>query len=337
MFFRAKSPLRISFGGGGTDTKLFAHDKGGCVLVAAIKRFAFGTLEPRSDQMVEIGSLDYGIALNYDISEPPPYNGELDLVKAAIKRFCSRDDNNGFRLFLHSNVPPGSGLGSSSAMTAVLVGLLKDYKNQILKPYEIADLTYKLEREDLKIAGGLQDQYATVFGGFNFIEFEKDEIIVGPLKIDKHILNELEYSLILCYTGGTRLSANIIEDQTDNYIKREKICIEALDRIKDITIEMKKYLLHGKLNDFGKSLDEEWQNKKKMSLKISTPQIDDMYEESRKSGAIGGKLLGAGGGGYLLLYCSYDKKHRIIERLKKMGGVMMDFAFENEGLQTWRV
>ncbi len=336
MLIRAKAPLRISFAGGGTDVPPYPDKEGGCVLSATINKYAYGTLQPREDSQISIESVDFGISVNYDVDEELIYDGKLDLVKAAIKKLGGQESD-GFGLFLHSDAPPGTGLGSSSAMMVALVGLLKEFKNMPLTDYEIAHLAYVIERKELGIKGGLQDQYAAAFGGFNFIEFLKDRVIVNPLKISQDVINELEHNLLLCYTGGTRLSARIIEDQVGRYERGEEETLEGLRQLKEITIEMKNALLQRKLNEFGELLRHAWENKKKLSSKITSPEIEEMYDEARKAGALGGKITGAGGGGYLLLYCSFEKKHKVAERLKKMGGTITDFAFESYGLQTWRV
>jgi len=336
MLIRAKAPLRISFAGGGTDVPPYPEKEGGCVLNATINKYAYGTLRPREDRQIRIESLDFGISVNYDVDQDLVYDGKLDLVKAAIKKLEGQDST-GFDLFLHSDAPPGTGLGCSSTVMVALVGLLKEFKNMPLTDYEVANLAYIIERKDLGIKGGLQDQYAATFGGFNFIEFSKDRVIVNPLKISQDVINELEHNLLLCYTGMTRLSAKIIDDQVGRYERGEKETLQAMRQLKEIATEMKNALLRRRLSKFGELLHHAWQSKKKMSSKITSPEIDQMYEEARKAGAIGGKITGAGGGGYILLYCQFEKKHKVAERLKKMGGTITDFAFDPYGLQTWRV
>lgn len=336
MLIRAKAPLRVSFAGGGTDVPPFPEKEGGCVLNATINKYAYGTLRPRKDGQISIESVDFGMSINYNVNQDLVYDGKLDLVKAAIKKLGGQEST-GFDLFLHSDAPPGTGLGSSSAMMVVLVGLLKEFKNMPLTDYEIAHLAYVIERKELGIKGGLQDQHAATFGGFNFIEFLKDRVIVNPLKISQDVINELEHNLLLCYTGGTRLSARIIEDQVSRYEREEEETLQGLRELKRITIEMKNALLRRRLNEFGELLHYAWENKKKLSSKITNPHIEEMYEEARKAGALGGKISGAGGGGYLLLYCSFEKKHKVAETLRKMGGTITDFAFDSYGLQTWRV
>ena len=214
---------------------------------------------------------------------------------------------------------------------------LKHWRRLPLTNYEIAELAYRVERVELGIKGGMQDQYAAVFGGFNFIEFNPGAVIVNPLRIDPEVLNELEYNLLLCYTGRTRLSANILSTQIDAYERHDPDVMSAMDEMKGITIELKNALLQGRLGDFGTLLDDAWIQKKRMADQITNPGIDALYEAARHAGAIGGKILGAGGGGYLLLYCEFDKKHLIAKELEELGGQVVKFAFEHSGLQTWEV
>ena len=336
MLIRAKAPLRISFAGGGTDVPPFPQQEGGCVLNATIDRYAYGTLRPRQDRQISVESLDFGMSVNYHIEDKLIYDGKLDLVKAAILNL-NVQDSTGFELFLHSDAPPGSGLGASSAMMVALVGLLKEFKNLPLTDYDIADLAYVIERKELGIHGGLQDQYAAAFGGFNYIEFLPDRVVVNPLKISQDVMNELQYNMVLCYTGQTRLSAGIIEDQVKRYESREAETVQALRELKSLTVEMKNALLRRKLDEFGALMHEEWQYKKKMSSKISNPSLDALYETARRYGSLGGKVSGAGGGGYMMFYCRYDKKHKLMEKLKELGCTITDFDFEPFGLQVWRV
>ncbi len=336
MIIRSKAPLRISFAGGGTDISPYVEERGGVVLSATIDKYAYGTLRSRADRNISVQSLDYDIVAKYHLDDDMNYDGELDLVKAVIKNM-----NNGYKhgleFFIHSDAPPGSGLGSSSTMVVALIGLLKHLQRLPATNYELAELAYKIERKDLDIKGGMQDQYAAVFGGFNFIEFGASAVIVNPLRIAPDILNELEYNLLLCYTGTTRLSANIIKSQIESYTSKNQNVLHAMDELKKITIELKNALLQGRLDNFGRLLHEAWLNKKQMARQITNPNIDALYQTAKENGALGGKILGAGGGGYLLLYCEFDKKHIIAEKLENLGGQIVEFTFDYHGLQTWEV
>jgi D-glycero-alpha-D-manno-heptose-7-phosphate kinase len=335
MEIRSRSPLRISFAGGGTDIEPYLSEKGGVVLSTTINRYSFGTLLPRTDQEIQVESLDVEKFARFMASQKLDFDGQLDLVKAVMRKF--EGWKQGFSLFLHSDAPPGSGLGSSSTMVVTILGLFRQWLNLPWSHYDIANLAYEIERVDLEIRGGKQDQYAAVFGGFNFIEFYHDGTIVNPLRIGNSILNELEYHLLLCYTGKTRLSANIIATQVDGYIKKKESSLHALDELKAITITMKNSLLQGKLNLFGELLHEAWIQKKQLAGAITNEKIDNLYHLAISKGALGGKILGAGGGGYLLLYCPYNRKHIVARELEKLGGQITPFSFENQGLATWKV
>ena len=336
MLIRAKAPLRISFAGGGTDVAPFPQQEGGAVLSATIDRYAWGTLRPRSDGGIIINSLHFGTSLAYSSRKDVVIDGEMDLVKAAIRKLTGVYDQ-GFDLFLHCDAPPGTGLGSSSAMMVVLVGLLKEWKGLSLTDYQVAELAHEVERVDLGIAGGMQDQYAAAFGGVNHIEFLRDKVVVNGLRVGPDILNELEYNLLLVDTGKVRLSSNIIADQVGRYERGEKESIKALREIKALTGEMKAALLRREWRHFGELLHEEWQHKKRMSDRISSPELDALYDLARASGAIGGKITGAGGGGYMLLFCEFDRKHQVSDAMRAKGCETREVALEPNGLQTWRV
>jgi D-glycero-alpha-D-manno-heptose-7-phosphate kinase len=218
-----------------------------------------------------------------------------------------------------------------------MIGMLREFKSLPLTDYETADLAYQIERKQLGIKGGMQDQYAATFGGFNLIEFHPDHVIVNPLRVNRDAANELEHNLLLCYTGKPRTTDGIIQDQIGRYEHNEEATINALRTQKSLAIEMKNALLQRRLDDFGVLLDTAWECKKQMSPKISNAHIDEMYAEARENGALGGKITGAGGGGYLLLYCTYEKKHKVAEAMRRMGGIPTEFSFEFHGLQTWRM
>lgn len=333
---RAKAPLRVSFAGGGTDVPPFPADEGGAVLSATINRYAYASLRPREDRQITMQSLDFGVSVDFGIDEPLLFDGRLDLIKAPVARFLDRDGH-GFDLFLHSSAPPGSGLGSSSAMVVTVVGLLQEHYRLALTDYEIAQLAYSLEREDLGIRGGLQDHYAATFGGFNFIEFEADHVVVNPLRVDVATINELEHNMLLCYTGRTRLADHIIDDQVDRYRREDAEATEGLRMQKRLAREMKDALLRKRLTEFGELLGEAWVQKRRMSPKIATPFIDEAYDVALRNGALGGKVTGAGGGGYMLFYCRFDNRHLVADALIKLGLSVTEFTFDTTGLTTWRV
>jgi len=332
---RARAPLRISFAGGGTDVPPFPATEGGCVLCATINRYAYGSLIPRSDRIVTIESVDFKTTAEMRLDHEILCDGSLDLIKAAIRRFGSRGTG-GYDLVLRSSAPPGSGLGSSSTMMVTLTGLLSEHYGKMLGDYQIADLAHAIERLDLGITGGMQDQYAATFGGFNFIEFT-NRVIVNPLRVRDETVHELELSLLLCFTGITRDSARVIEDQTRRAAAQAEDTLGGLRAQKELAIAMKAALLTGQLNEFGALLGEAWTEKKRMSPLISNERIDELYDLALLHGAMGGKLTGAGAGGYILLFCDFTKKHRVIDALEFAGADIVEFAFDTKGLTTWSV
>jgi len=336
MIIRAKAPLRISFAGGTTDMPSYYMQHGGAVLVSTINRYAFVTLSPRNDAHIQIQSLDFDFNVKYRIDEEPIFDGVLDLAKAAVRRLSSQANHAGLDLYLQSDAPAGSGLGGSASLATAILGALADYINIRLDRYEMAELAYAIERLDLGISGGKQDQYACVFGGFNLIEFSRDGVLVNPLRIPHQVLNDLEYHLMLCYTGKTRLSAGLIDRQEQHYREGRTETVEGLHSLHALSYAMKDALLRGRLGEFAELLDAAWVSKLKVSPEITDSHIDEMYETARRNGAVGGKLLGAGGGGYLLLFCEGGKKRRVREKLEELSGQFADFSFVDEGVQVWQ-
>ena len=349
-YYRSRAPLRISFAGGGTDVSPYADERGGLVLNATIDKYAYATLRETGTPQITIESLDYQMIQKFDLDQPLVYDGQLDLVKAAIRRLNGQDKNHaggseqinhlygrGFELLLHTDAPPGSGLGSSSALVVAIIGAFNQWLHLPLTTYEIAAMAYQIERVDLGIKGGRQDQFAAAFGGFNLMEFFGDHVVVNPLQIPSATLNELQYCLMLFYTGGTRLSARILDRQTEGYVQRRRQVVAAMDEVKRLTIETKNALLQGRLGVFGKLLHESWESKKKMADSITNPHIDELYSEARRLGALGGKISGAGGGGYMFLFCPEKSQSAISECLESMGSERVSFNFELTGLQTWEM
>ena len=339
---RSKAPLRISFAGGGTDVSPFPEERGGAVLNCAIDKYAYATLSARPDggSTTKVHSLDYNLSVQYNRPEDLTYNGELDLVKAALRNLRGGREAGteaALELYLHSDAPPGTGLGTSSTMAVALVGTFQEWLRETWTPYEVAEIAYRIERVELGIKGGRQDQYAAAFGGFNFMEFHGDRTIVNPLRIAPDVLNELTYRLLLCYTGTSHYSNDIIERQQRSYTEGRKATVEALEATKQLAIDMKNELLRGNIDEMGRLLDAGWQLKKQFTDGISNPQIDAFYERARAHGALGGKLTGAGGGGYILLFCDFEHRNEVARAVESSGGRVVEFAPEPHGLQTWTV
>ena len=331
-YYRARAPLRLSFCGGGTDVSPYPEEHGGCVLSATINHYAYASLRPRRDPKLTLASLDYDVIAKYEHAKRVKIDGTLDLLKAAVKALKVR---RGADLWTHSDAPPGSGLGASSTLMVALLAVLREWLKLDLSPYDLAELAFRVERVDLKLAGGRQDQYAASFGGFNFIEFGRDGTVVTPLRLRRDTLEELEYRLLLCYMGRTRQSAHIIERQTKGYTSGNKDTVDALHALKLQTAEMKRALLLGHVDGLGELLHQAWLHKKKLAEGISNPHVDRMYAVARKEGALGGKMTGAGGGGYFLFLTRFDRKHRVASALEKRGGQVVPFQFEARGLRTW--
>jgi D-glycero-alpha-D-manno-heptose-7-phosphate kinase len=332
LYVRARAPLRLSFCGGGTDVSPYPEEHGGVVLSATINQYAYASLRPRRDSRLTLASLDYDIVARYDHPRRMRFDGQLDLIKAVVKAMKVR---RGADLWVHSDAPPGSGLGSSSTLVVALLGVLKEWLARPMESYEIAELAYRIERVDMKLSGGRQDQYAAAFGGFNFIEFFGAQTVVTPLRIRREVLQELEYRLLLCYMGQTRASAHIIDRQTRSYREGRRPVVAALHRLKSETQEMKRALLLGDVDGIGELLHQAWENKKQLDEGISTGRVDRLYQIARRAGAIGGKMPGAGGGGYFLFLTRFDRKHRVAAALEQHGGQVVPFQFESRGLMSW--
>ncbi len=333
---RARAPLRISFGGGGTDVAPYETERGSHVLNATINRYAYVTLVPNDGGTIRLQSLDYGDVVTYAVEDDtPPFNYQMDLAKGVIRRLEVDRLRTGFDLYTHTDCPPGSGLGASSTMVVALIGAFERWLQRGLTPYEIARLAFEIEREDLGIKGGKQDQYAATFGGFNFMEFQGDYALVNPLRLLPEWTGELEYSLVLAYTGQSRFSSDIIAEQIDHYRRGHDASIQAMDRTKALASEMKKALLTGAFRAFGELLHEAWLVKKQMAGKITTPQIDALYEAARAGGALGGKVSGAGGGGFMFFFTAFDRRHHVVEALEALGAQVVHFGFTDTGMQTW--
>ena len=331
---RAKSPLRISFTGGGTDVPAWYKQHGGAVLSSTINRYAYVTLYPREDREIHIRSLDVGYSFKYHLDEEPIYDGTMDLAKMAIRRLGIAS---GINIDVRSDAPAGSGLGGSSALTSALLGVLAEFRGVTCTRQQMAELNYTIEREDLAISGGKQDQYATAYGGFNCIKFQDNITALEPLELDPGIVNDLEAHLLMYYTGQVRTTGNLIDRQVDLLKQGRVSTIDGMKRLYEMVFEMRDALMVGDLDRFGYLMHESYVNKKRMNPYITEgTEIDLIYERAREAGALGGKLPGAGGGGYLILYCPTDRQQQVRSKLDAMGGVFTDFGFDTKGLQVWR-
>lgn len=311
----------------------YASRKGGIVFNSTINRYAYCSVVPNGTGSLSIRSLDYGTFEAPLDGGPLRYDGNLDLVKAVSNHFDIRE---GFDVFLHSEAPPGSGLGGSSTVIVSILKAVTDWQGIEMSKCELAALAYHLEREVLGLSGGKQDQYAASFGGFNRMDFGKGgEVSVMPLDVSSDTVDELQYCSLLCYTGSPRESAGIIESQISSF--NDGSNEGALDSSKTLAVDLSHALEDGDVPEVGRLLGDSWVQKKMFSDKVSNPRIDAIYDSAMRSGAYGGKVSGAGGGGFMYFICEYDRKHRVAEVLRGMGVEVMDFMFEPRGAVSWRV
>jgi len=325
-----KAPLRISFAGGGTDVPRFFEKYGGVVINSTIDKYCHATIIKRADSKIVINSdMKKETILNPKNME---YDGNFDIVKAIVN--IVKPDF-GFDLHMYNDIPPGRGLGSSASISVLLTKLLGQLKGIEYNDEEIARMAYKAECEELKIKGGWQDQYAAVTGGFSFMEFNKDKTIVYPLRLKEDVIDELNSHLLLCYVGESHLSGDIHKSQEKSFLERENEVVKRLNNLKGIVEEIKDSLLTNNLSQIGRLLHYSWENKRKLSKSISNPKIDHLYDVGIKNGANGGKLLGAGGGGYILFSHFPTKRNKLVKILEDNGGKVMNFNFESNGAKVW--
>lgn len=341
MIVRSRAPLRLGLAGGGTDVAPYCDLFGGHVMNVTINRYAYTTICQSSDSMCRFSTLDGGDHEEWQSDAPIPPQGPLQLLKGVHARI-TRDYLNGDTVPLHvktfSDAPPGSGLGSSSTMVVALIQAYAEYFNLPLGEYEVAQLAYLVERKDLGLAGGKQDQYAATFGGFNFMEFYADErVIVNPLRVKDWVWAELEASLVLYFTGVSRASADIIDQQSRNVGESRQASIEAMHSLKQEAILMKECVLKGDLRRLETTLQAGWEAKKKTATSISNPLIEHVEEVAFANGARAAKVSGAGGGGFMMFLCDPEDRLRLTRALLEQGGSVMDFHFTQQGATAWRI
>ncbi len=337
--YRSRAPLRIGLAGGGTDVSPFPDLYGGAILNATISAFANASIIPREDGKIILNAVDRNERLEFDpTSHIDTSDPTLILQKGVYNRIIKDYIGKGMGLELTTSidVSAGSGLGTSSTLVVAILGAFVEMLNLPLGEYDIARLAYDIERVDLGMAGGKQDQYAATFGGVNFMEFlQDDNVIVNPLRIKDEILQELEYHLVLLYTQTTRESAKIIEQQKENIKNKDQSALDATLALKKQAFMMKEALLKGELHKIGKILDNGWQFKKKMAKGITNDLIDKIYSSALKAGASGGKISGAGGGGFMLFYCPGNTRYELEKALKPLGAQIVRYNFLQKGLTTW--
>lgn len=334
---RARAPLRLGLAGGGTDLSPYCEDYGGAVLNCTIDKYAYAFVSDRDDGNVVFRAVDLGVEETFPVTAIA--NSKLAL-HAGVYRYFVKEFHRGipFAATITTNVdaPAGSGLGSSSALVVALVDVLRAYLNVPLGPYDVAHLAFIIERIDLGFAGGKQDQYAAAFGGVNFIEFlAGDRVIVNPLRMPDMILNEIETSIVVCFSGQSRESATIIDNQTAGMKSGTSRTIDALHQLKADAIEMKRALLQGKVGEMATILNRSWTSKKATASAVTNPHLDTLYEVGRAAGALGGKVSGAGGGGYMMFIVPPEERYRLVTALNNAGAQANPVKFTALGCETW--
>lgn len=340
MIVRSRAPLRLGFAGGGTDVSPYCESFGGYVINASIDMFAHCTIEATQDSTIVFNAIDRDESFISEMISTLPIDGVLDLHKGVynriIKDYCNARPLS-LRITTYSDAPAGSGLGSSSTMVVAILTAFVELLNLPLGEYDIAALAFQIERKDLGLSGGRQDQYAATFGGFNFMEFYPGErVIVNPLRIKEEILNELECSMVLYYTGASRDSAQIINEQIKNAESKNESAIEAMHEVKNDALILKEDLLRGQIQAFAEKLNRAWKSKKKMAKAITNSTLDKVYEYALEHGAIAGKISGAGGGGYMMFMTDPSNKLLLVNALNKLEGKTVNFHFTHQGAQSWR-
>jgi len=338
MIYRSRAPLRIGLAGGGTDVSPYCDKYGGAILNATISLFAYASIEPIEGDSIIMQALDRKEEQRFEWSNQLPLNGTLDLLKGVYNRI-QKDYGlplTGIKLSTYVDAPAGSGLGTSSTLMVAIIGAFVEMLKLPLGDYDIAHYAYEIERTDLALAGGRQDQYAATFGGVNFMEFyDADKVIVNPLRIKEQYLYELAQNIVLYFTATSRESATIIKEQQKNVHELNEQSIMAMHQLKEQSKMMKEALLKGRLTEIGEILDYGFEQKRKMAKNISNQQIEDIYLAAKAAGATGGKISGAGGGGFMIFYCPNNTRYKVMETLCSFGGAVKNYQFTTQGLSTW--
>jgi D-glycero-alpha-D-manno-heptose-7-phosphate kinase len=342
MIVRARAPLRLGFGGGGSDLSPYCDVYGGYVLNATIDKYAYTTIEPRLDGVVEFVAADGDIRWSGKAASPLLHTGGLELHCGVYNRIV-RDYHGGEPLGLTitttSDAPPGSGLGSSSTLVVSMVKAFVEYLNLPLGEYDVAHLAFEIERRDVGLTGGRQDQYAATFGGVNFMEFYAgDRVVVNPLRVKNWILSELEASILLCHTGQSRSSAKIIEEQVRNLSAiASPEATEAMHQVKAEALQMKESLLRGDFRRFVDAINSGWASKRRTARGISNSRIDELSELARTAGVRGVKVSGAGGGGFLMFFVDPASRMAVVRAMERASAQTTTCHFTKHGTEGWKI
>jgi len=342
MIVRARAPLRLGLAGGGTDVSPYCDMYGGLVLNATIDKYAYTTIEPgAAGNRVKLVAADKQERWEAEATPELALDGRLDLHKGVYNRIV-REFNRGqpmsVTITTHTDAPPGSGLGSSSTLVVSMVKAFVELLSLPLGEYDIARLAYEIERLDVGLAGGRQDQYAATFGGFNFMEFHPGErVIVNPLRIKHWIISELEASLLLYFGGVSRDSARIIDEQSANVNRKETAAVSAMHALKAEAITLKESLLKGDFKSLVNSVEAGWEAKKQLAKSISNPQIEETYRVAREAGMLAGKISGAGGGGFMMMFVDPARRMEVIRALSNTSGQIFNCHFTEIGTEGWKI
>ena len=338
---RARAPLRLGLAGGGTDLSPYCDQFGGAVLNATIDRFAFAHIDSNADGRLAFRARDMGVEEVMDPVLPAPDHGELALHRAVYRHVSQTwlgGQTPALTVSTTSDAPAGSGLGSSSALVVALVEAFRVALDLPLGPYDVARLAYQIERIDLGLSGGRQDQYAAAFGGVNYIEFLADDrVVVNPLRVRRAYLAELESSLVVCFTGQSRQSETIINEQVKGLTDLDPSVLDGMHRLKQDAAAMKDAVLEGDMRRIARVLMRSWEAKKMTATGIATPLVDQLFELAMREGAWGGKVSGAGGGGFLMFCTDPENRYRLTSALNEAGGVASAVKFTLEGAEAWSV
>lgn len=330
-YTRARAPARLSLAGGGTDFTSYFIDHGGVSLTATVQRHAHATMRRRDDSRIIIYSHDLGRRIEAENIQALTYNGSIDLVKAGI---LVMQPAFGFELHVASDMAPGSGLGGSAALLAAVIGCFNEFRDDKLDLYEISEHAFEAERMELGVSGGWQDQYATVFGGFNFLEFSNEHNVVTPLRLQTTTLQEMEECFLLCFTGINH-KGDQIQDRNITRGADDPERIRFAGELKDIALDMRAKLLRGNLKGFGQALGETWELKKRFEPNVTSEDLDAIYDVACENGAEGGRLLGTGGGGFFLFFVKPFRRYDVIRALTDRSLTVLPVTFDTLGLQSW--
>ena len=339
MVIRSRAPLRLGLAGGGTDLLSYSNEFGGAVFNATISMYAYCTITPRTDKKIHFAAPDRQEEFVLDAKPRIETNEPLVLHKAVYNRIV-KDYNGGkplsFSISTSADAPAGSGLGTSSTMVVAILEAFNRWLKLGIQSYEMAELAYKIEREDLGLAGGKQDQYSAVFGGFNFMEFKTDKsVVINSLRMDKKLINELECALLLFYSGRSRSSSDIIKEQIKNTSSHDSKSLNAMHALRENAYAMKDAILKGDFKFFAESLRTGWANKKNTASIISNQELETIIKFAEANGAEALKVSGAGGGGFIMMFCNPVNRQKLFDALKQYKGVVFPVSFTKYGVESW--